>query len=94
MNKEEILKKQSRVVIIVDHSRGYTVVNGVQYFFNFFSFNLKNYIFQSAKECEMTSFYMTSFHVDLHEAAKCVDDIPLTLLASLSPLRKLVQNTK
>ena len=30
----------------------------------------------------MTSFYMTSLHVDPNEAAKCVDIIPLTLLAS------------
>ena len=49
----------------------------------FFSFNLRNYVlFQSAKKCEMTSFSMTSLHVDLNEAAKCVDIIPLTLLAS------------
>ena len=33
------------------------------------------YIFQSAKKCEMTSFYMTALHVDLNEAAKCVDNI-------------------
>ena len=49
-------------------------------FFNFFSFNLRNNIFQSAKKCEMTSFYMTSLLVDLNEAAKCFDIIPLTLL--------------
>ena len=43
-------------------------------FFQFFvSFNLRNYTFQSAKKCEMTSFYMTLLHVDLNEAAKCVD---------------------
>ena len=36
-------------------------------------FNLRNCIFQYAKKCEMTSFYMTSLHVDLNEAAKCVD---------------------
>ena len=29
---------------------------------------------------------MTSLHVDLNEVAKCVDIIPLTLLASLSRL--------
>ena len=34
---------------------------------------------------------MTSLHVDLNEAAKYVDIIPLTLLASLSRLRTLVQ---
>ena len=61
-------------------------------FFKFLLFNLRNYIFQSAKKCEITSFYMTSLHVDLNEAAKCVDIIPLTLLASLSHLRTLVQN--
>ena len=68
-------------------------------FFIFFSFNLRNDIFQFAKKCEMTSFSMTSLHVDvdLNKAAKCVDIInliPLTLLASLSRLRTLVQNTK
>ena len=31
------LKNKSGVVIIVDCSRDYTVVNGVQYFFQFFS---------------------------------------------------------
>ena len=36
---------------------------------------------------------MTSHHVDLKDAAKCVDIIPLTLLASLSRLRTLVENT-
>ena len=41
----------------------------------FFSSNLWNYIFQSAKKCEMTSFSMTTLHVDLNEAAKCVDII-------------------
>ena len=56
-------------------------------FFNFFSFNLRNYISQSAKKCEMTSFSVTSLHVDLNEAAKCVDIIPFTLLASLLRLR-------
>ena len=34
----------------------------------------------------MTSFYIKSLQVDLNEAAKCVDIIPLTLLASLSHL--------
>ena len=53
-------------------------------FINFFSFNLRNYMFQSAEKCEMTSFYMTSLHVGLNEAAKCVAIIPFTLLASLS----------
>ena len=40
----------------------------------------------------MTSFSMTSLHVDLNGAAKYVDIIPFTLLASLSRLRTLVQN--
>ena len=59
-------------------------------FFNFFSFNLRNYIFQSTKKCEMTSFYMTL----LNEAAKCVYIIPLTSLASFSRRQTLdeVQN--
>ena len=35
----------------------------------------------------MTSFSMTSLHVDLKEAAKYVEIIPLTLIASLSRLR-------
>ena len=39
----------------------------------------------------MTSFSMTSLHVDLNEAAKRVDIIPFTLLASLSRLPTLVQ---
>ena len=83
------------VGIIVDYSRDYTVVNGVQYFFSIVSsFNLRDYIFQSAKECEMTSFCMTSLHVDLNEAAKRFDIIPPTLLASLSCIRTLEQNTK
>ena len=60
-------------------------------FLNFFSFNLRKYIFQSAKKCEMTSFDMTSIQVDPYEAAKCVDIILLTLLASLLRLRTLVQ---
>ena len=41
----------------------------------------------------MTSFSMTLLHVNLNEATKCVDIISLTLLASLSRLRTLVQNT-
>ena len=45
----------------------------------FFSFNLRNYIFQSAKKCEIPSFYMTSLHVDLNEAAKCIDITPARL---------------
>ena len=49
----------------------------------FFSFNLRSYIFQSANKCEMTSFSMTSLHVDLNEAARCVDIIPFTLLVPL-----------
>ena len=90
-----MLKDKSRVGIIVDYSRDYTVVNGAQYTcFQVFSLmNQQNYIFLSAKKCEMTSFYMTSLHVDLNEAAKYVYIIPPTLLASLSRLRTLVQNT-
>ena len=41
----------------------------------------------------MTSFYTSSLHVDLNEAAKCVDIIPFTLLAFLSHLRTLIQNS-
>ena len=85
------LKDNSEVGIIVDYSRDYTIFNGI--FFNFFSFNLRSDIFQSAKKCETTLFPMTSFHVDLNEAAKFVDIIQLTFLASLSHLQALVQNT-
>ena len=60
-------------------------------FFNFFSFNLRNHIFQSAKKYKMTSFCMTSLHVHLNEAAKCVAIISPTLLAPLWHLRKIVQ---
>ena len=55
-----------------------------------FSFNLRNYTFQSAKKCEMASFYKTSLHVDLNEAAKCVD----IMLASFSRLRTLVHELR
>ena len=66
--------KSSGVDIIVDFSRDYTVVNGVEFLFQFLSsFNLRNYIFQSAKKCKIASFSMMSLHVDLNEAAKCVD---------------------
>ena len=65
-----ILKNKSGVIMIVDFSRDYTVVNGVWYFLPIFPFNLRNFIFQSAMKCEMTSFNMTSLHVDLNEAAK------------------------
>ena len=82
------LKDKSGVGIIVDYSRDYTVV----LFSIFFSFNLRYYIFHSAKKCEMTSFSITSLHVDQNEAAKCVDIIPSTLLASLSRLGTLIQN--
>ena len=69
---------------IVDYSRDHNVVNGVYFFCSIsFSLNLRNYIFQSAKKCEMTSFSMTSPHVDLNLAAK--------LLVSLSRLCTLVQ---
>ena len=87
-------KDQSGVGITVNYSRDYTDVNGVVLFSIFYSFNLRNCTFQSTKKCEMTSFSITSLHVDLKEAAKCVNIIPLTLLASLSRLRTLVQNTK
>ena len=36
--RDSSLKDKSGVVIIVDHSRDYTVVNGVYYFFQFFLF--------------------------------------------------------
>ena len=89
------LKDKSGVGITVDYSKDYTVVNGgVLIFSNIFSLDLRNYIFQSAKKCEMTSFCMTSLHVDLNEAAKCVDIMLPTLLASLSRICTLVQNTK
>ena len=59
---------------IREYSRDYTVVNCVQYFFQFlFFFNLRSYVFQSAKKCEMTSFSMTSLLVHVNEASKCVD---------------------
>ena len=44
------------------------------HFSTFSSFDLRNYICQSAKK----SFYTTSLHVDLNEAAKCVDIKPYT----------------
>ena len=72
---------------IVDYSRDYTVVNG-------FLFEFAKLHIQSVKKCEMTSFSMTLLHVDLNEAAKCVEIILLTLLASLSRLRTFIQNTK
>ena len=50
-------------------------------------------MFQSARMCEVTSFYMTPLHIDLNETAKSVDIIPHTLPASLSRLRTLIQNT-
>ena len=52
------LKAKSGVGIIVDHSIDYTVVNS-SVFSIFRSFDLRNYIFQSAKKCEMPSFCMT-----------------------------------
>ena len=64
------------------------------FFSNLLSFNLRSYIFQSAGKCEMTSSYMMSLHVNLNEATKCVDIIPLTSLPSLTHLRTLVQNMK
>ena len=60
----------SGVCMIVDYSRVYTVVNGVQYFFSIFIY-LRNYIFVSAKKC-----------VDLNEAAKCVDIASLLITPS------------
>ena len=68
------LKDKSGVGKIVDHSRDNTVVNSVVYF-SFFPFNLRNYIFQSAKKCEMTSFSIPSPQCDLNEASKCVDTL-------------------
>ena len=50
-------------------------------FSNFFFFQSANLIFQSAKKCEMTSFSMTSLHVDLNKAAKCVDHIASLFIA-------------
>ena len=89
------LKDKSGAVIFVNYSRDYTVVNGALYFFAIlFSFNLRNCIVQSAKKCEITSFSMMSLHADLNDAAKCVDIIPITLLASLSRLHTHVQNAK
>ena len=41
----------------------------------------------------MTSSSMTALHVDLNEAAKCVDIILLTLLASIPHLGPFEQNT-
>ena len=54
----EFLKDKSRVII----------PHGVWYCFTiFFSFILRNFMFQSAK-----NFEMTSLHVDLNEADTCV----------------------
>ena len=50
------LKAKSGVVVIVDYSRDYTVVIGVVLFQLFSLSNLRNYISQSAKKYEMTSF--------------------------------------
>ena len=55
-------------------------------FFKFFCFNPRYDIFQSAKKGEIMSFNMTSLQVDLNEAAKFVDIMSLTLLASLSAI--------
>ena len=41
------------------------------HFFLFYCY-LRSYIFQSS--CEVMSFSMMSLHVDLNEAAKCVDN--------------------
>ena len=92
----QLLKEKSGIGIIVDYQEITLLRMVCSTFFNsiFFSFNLRNYIFQSAKKCEMTSRYIKSLHVDLNEAAKCVDIISLTLLASLSRIRALEQNTK
>ena len=59
----------------------------------FLSFYLRNYIFESAKKCEMASFCVMSPHADLNEAAKCIDIIPLTSLL-IAPLhtRPKIQN--
>ena len=53
------LEDESGIGIVVDYSRDYTVVNGVVLSLIFSSLNRRNYIFQSAKKCEMTSFSMT-----------------------------------
>ena len=45
-----LLKDKSGIVIIVNYSRDYTVVNGVQYFFQFFSLLI----------CETTYFNLIS----------------------------------
>ena len=70
-----VLKGKSRVGIIFDYARDYTVVNGVLYFSSIyhFSLDLRSYVFQFGKKCEMTSFSMLSLHLDMNEAAKCVD---------------------
>ena len=54
------LKDKSGLGIIVDYS---IVVNGVQYFFQFFSLLIceTTYVFQSAKKCIMTSFSILNF---------------------------------
>ena len=52
----------------------------VGHFSIFFSFILRNDILQSAKKCDMTSFCLTSLHLDLNEAAKCVDIISFTFI--------------
>ena len=41
------------------------------------------FIFQSAKKCKITSFYMTALHIDLNEAVKCVDNVFATHITSL-----------
>ena len=66
------LLDKSGVGIVVDYSRDYTVVNGVQCFFQFFfSFNLRYYKFQSAKKREMTSFSMTQLQIDERGCQMC-----------------------
>ena len=90
-----MFKDKSGVGIIIDYSRLLHCCGWrLELFSIFFSFNLRNYIFQSVKKFEMKSFCMTSLQVDLNEAAKYADIAPPTLLASLSRLRTLVHNTK
>ena len=89
------LKDKSGVGIIVDYSRDYCCEWCVVLYPIFFSFNLRNFIFQSATKCEVTSFTITSLHVDLNEAAKCVDIFSIHIANLLNArLHTLVQNTK
>ena len=73
MAENGLLKDKSGVGIIVDLFKRLHCCEWCEVLFSIvFSFNLRNYIFQSVKKCKMTS---SSLHVDLKEAAKCVDII-------------------